>query len=154
MGDFNYINLAETCCGFYQHFTSATSQINAKPTEQQPVPWTLQSYLFCLSLYTSLCIKPTQQTITVRPYNAASVLQDCVACTYWQIFKTAATNAGKVDLKKYASAITSYIMNCVDDVTSIRAITIHPNQMLWRKLVRSLLRSGNAVALRATQSNK
>ncbi len=76
-------------------------------------------------------MKPTNKTITVWPNDAASVLLDCFASTDWQIFKEAAKSAGEVDLDEYASSLTSYIRKCVDDVTSMRIITIHPNQKPW-----------------------
>ncbi len=60
---------------------------------------------------------------------------------------------------EYASSVTSYISKCVDDVTSTRIITIHPNQKPWmnaetRTLLRaqdSAFRSDDAVALRAAR---
>ncbi len=104
-------------------------------------------------------MKPTNKTITVWPNDAASVLLDCFASTDWQIFKEAAKSAGEVDLDEYASSLTSYISKCVDDVTSMRIITIHPNQKPWMNAeVRTLLkardsafRSDDAAALRAAR---
>lgn len=79
------------------------------------------------------------------------------------IFRDAATNAGLVNLEQYASAITSYINKCVEDVITTRTIIIHSTQKPWlNAAVRYLLRgqdSGDAIALRAgrrklTEGNK
>lgn len=71
------------------------------------------------------------------------------------------TNDREVDLDEYASSITSYIIKCVNAVTSTRAITVHLNQNPWlnvkvKVLLRawdSVFRSGYADSLRAARRN-
>ncbi len=172
-GDFNHVNLTDVTSGFYQHVTIATRGENTldrvytnrcRAYRAVPRPHLGLSDHISFMLIPSYSpalkkMKPTNKTITVWPNDAASVLQDCFACTDWQIFKETATRAGEVDLDEYASSVTSYISKCVDDVTSTRIITIHPNQKPWmnaeiRTLLRawdSAFRSDDAAVLRAAR---
>lgn len=47
-----------------------------------------------------------------------------------------------MDLEEFASSVTGYISKCVDDMTTTRTTTTHPNQKPWLNgEVRSLLRA-------------
>jgi len=174
-GDFNHANLTDIAPRFYQHVTFATRGNNIldrvytnrrRAYRAVPLPKLGLSDDISVMLVPSYSpvvktMKPTQKTITLWPSNATSVLQHCFESTDWQVFKKAATNAGEVDLEEYASSVTCYINKCVDDVTTTRTITIHPNQKPWLNAeVRSLLRArdsafrnGDTEALRVARRN-
>lgn len=76
-------------------------------------------------------------------------------------FREAATSAEEVHLEEYTSSVTSYISKSVDDVTTTKTITIHPNQKPWLnaevcsllKTCDSAFRSDDASVLRAARRN-
>lgn len=174
-GDFNHVNVTDITPRFYQHVTIGTRGNNTLDrvyTNRRgayrafPLPNLGLSDHISVMLAPSYSpvvktMKPTQKSITVWPGNAASVLQHCFESTDWQVFREAATDAGEVDLEEYASSVTCYISKCVDDVTTTRTITIHPNQKPWLTAeVRSLLRArdsafrkGDTEALRVARRN-
>ncbi|KAK3536422.1 hypothetical protein QTP86_008869 [Hemibagrus guttatus] len=54
----------------------------------------------------------------------------------------AATKIYTTDLEEYTSSVTSYMSNCIDDVTISKSITTRSNRKLWMTAkVRALLKS-------------
>ena len=103
----------------------------------------------------------TQKTITVWPAEAVPMLKDCFETTDWQMFKEAVTEGNTVNLEEYSESVLAYIAKCVEDVTTIKTITISPNQKPWLNAeVHHLLRirdaafkAGDAEAFRAARQS-
>ncbi|KAK3533462.1 hypothetical protein QTP70_022244 [Hemibagrus guttatus] len=96
-----------------------------------------------------------------RKGGATSALQDCFECTDWNMFREAATNGDSINLEEYTASVTSYIGECIDDVTVSKTITTRSNQKLWMTAkVHALLKSRDSAfraqdktALKTTRAN-
>ena len=65
-------------------------------------------------------LKPSVRIVKVA-------LQDCFACTDWQMFRDAATQENNFSLEKYSSSVKTYISKCVDDDVLIAGSQVHPS---------------------------
>lgn len=45
-----------------------------------------------------------------------------------------AERAGNVNLEEYTSSVLWYIKKCVEDVTTAKTFTIHPNKKPWLRV--------------------
>ena len=50
------------------------------------------------------CVKPTEKTVTQWSVNAMETLLGCFECTYWGVFKEAAT-----DIHEYTETVCDYV---------------------------------------------
>ena len=166
--NFNHVNLTDTLPSFYQHVTLPTrgnKMLDRVYTNKRDAFRAIPHLSFSdhisimlVPAYRSLlkCCTPTQRTITMRPIDAVSALQDCFQCTDWQVFRDTTVHEREVDLEDYTSAVLGYTQKCVEDVTITRTVTCCPNQKPWLNAeVRSLLkardaafRSGDSLALK------
>lgn len=83
-------------------------------------------FLHLLPTYSQLIkrVKPSVKTVKMW-----AVLQDCVECAYWQIFRNTTTQENHINLEKYASSVTSYIRKCVDHVVIMKTISSQPESL-------------------------
>lgn len=75
--------------------------------------------------------RPVTKQTRVCPEGATAAFQDCFIHTYWEVFKTAASQGDQTDVEEYAEAVTSYIAKCTEDATVVKALTAHSNQKPW-----------------------
>ena len=72
--------------------------------------------------------RPVKKQIRTWPEGAESALQDCFMHTDWEIFKTAASQGGQIDIEEDAEVVTTYIAKCTEDVTVIKTLTACGNR--------------------------
>ncbi|KAI5615887.1 hypothetical protein C0J50_8736 [Silurus asotus] len=90
----------------------------------------------CLSCLSPPSIQTAHQileTIAETGKNLASRSHLCSSglCTYWDMFRVAATNSDSINLEEYTSLVTSYISKCADDVTISKTISTRSNLKTW-----------------------
>ncbi|KAK0137698.1 repressor of the inhibitor of the protein kinase [Merluccius polli] len=173
-GDFNHANLKKVLPKFKQYVDFPTRGNNVLDCvycnitgayRATPLPHLGQSdhsTVMLIPAYQPL-VKRTKPIVKVTrswPDGAISALQDCFDTTDWDMFKQANTTINTIDLEGYTSGVTGYISKCIDDVTTMKTITIRPNQRPWMNAeVRARLkardaayRSGEAGALKTARA--
>ncbi|XP_055513785.1 uncharacterized protein LOC129710655 [Leucoraja erinacea] len=106
-------------------------------------------------------VKPTVRTVKVWSEEADFTLQQCFGNTDWKAFATQATLDSHTDIDSYTSSILDFINSTINSVTSLKQVTIFPNQKPWMNSeVRLLLkawdtafRSGDARAYSSSRAN-
>ncbi|KAK0145556.1 hypothetical protein N1851_015510 [Merluccius polli] len=173
-GDFNHANLKKVLPKFKQYVDFPTRGNNVLDCvycnitggyRATPLPHLGQSdhsTVMLIPAYQPL-VKRTKPIVKVTrswPDGAISALQDCFDTTDWDMFKQANTTINTIDLEGYTSGVSGYISKCIDDVTTMKTITIRPNQKPWMNAeVRARLkardaayRSGEAGALKTARA--
>ncbi|KAK0142227.1 hypothetical protein N1851_020114 [Merluccius polli] len=173
-GDFNHANQKKVLPKFKQYVDFPTRGNNMLDCvycnitgayRATPLPHLGQSdhsTVMLIPAYQPL-VKRTKPIVKVTrswPDGAISALQDCFDTTDWDMFKQANTTINTIDLEGYTSGVTGYISKCIDDVTTMKTITIRPNQKPWMNAeVRARLkardaayRSGEAGALKTARA--
>ena len=72
------------------------------------------------------CVKPTEKTVTQWSVNAMETLLGCFECTYWGVFKEAAT-----DIHEYTETVSDYVNFCEGLCIRTKTITSYPNDKPW-----------------------
>jgi hypothetical protein len=106
-------------------------------------------------------VKPTVRTVKVWPEGADSALQQRFGSTVWRDFATQATIDSHTDIDIYASSVLKRMNSEINSVTTLKRITIFPNQKPWmNREVRLLLKardiafsSGDARAYSSSRAN-
>ncbi|KAI4806258.1 hypothetical protein KUCAC02_017091 [Chaenocephalus aceratus] len=75
-----------------------------------------------------------------------SALQNCFECTYWDMFKEAATVNLQINVEEYAVTVSAFIQKCMEDVSVLKNITTRANEKPWMNMeVRALLKAKKSV---------
>ena len=138
-GDFNHSNLKTVLAKFYQHVScpkrgdkTHVYTIIKEAYKALPLPELDQSdhiSRFLLPKYHPLMmqVKPSVKSVKVWPEGADFKLQHRLH-TNWSDFAVTDTVDPHTDIDSYTSSVLDYIKNNINDIATIKRITIFPNQ--------------------------
>ena len=139
-GEFNAGKLKSVLPNFYQHvkcsprggklldhlYSTHRDAYNALP--RHPFDKSDHNAILLIPAYNQKLKQevPVTWSITKWSDEAGAKLQDCFACTDWNIFQNSSNG-----IEEYTTSVTALINKCIDDVVPTVTVCTYPNQKPW-----------------------